>query len=621
MKYYLYFFLFFSFHPTFAVEIIVTAPKDAAVFPEGSFTTVIDTKNYPQNKLSAKDLLTKISGTYIAHSNGLTEEETLSIRGFSSNQVTILVDGIPIDPAKKMGWSLSEMPAASIDKIIVSKGPLSSLFGSSAMGGVIHILTKKNISQTKLALSVGSFSTKKLNGTLFKNFSKHKISMLAFADSTLGNFPLPSSLSSELSDPQNPSSTELKNNTSSQYGGDMHYTFDHLSFPVRVSMSYVRRNRDIPGLEGHLFQNIHEKSQLTKASFTSSLNIPAWKSILDTMGYVQFHEKNYEDPDGEYNGFPEFYLRKNRQFGIHTSPRFFITNFLTLTPSFSFDFETFQDHDFKKYRNTLHQALSTTLNLFQGKGWITPLLSHSKATDLPSEFNLGLSSAYALFPSFRLKANLNSGFRSPSFDELFFKRGIFVGNETLSPEKTVGGDLGFEFYRRDQFSLALSYFLYNTKNLIEYLLISGFQYKPFNFRTAVMEGVEIETILNAIPRMTFQGNLTVQNVIDLDQNSEYYGRFIPGRPRWYGTQFAEIQLFKNFKVHSFFHLALQRFTNKSNTKPLLDRYSIDLGSDYQLFKNSSLSFEINNILNRANVDVRGVRIAGRGLYGTLTHVF
>ncbi|CAH0151343.1 Colicin I receptor [Chryseobacterium sp. Bi04] len=93
------------------------------------------------------DALQDIPGVFIT-GGGSTSD--FSIRGAESGQTLVLIDGKRINtretrpnsdgPGIEQGWM---PPLETIERIEVVKGPMSSLYGSDAMGGVINIITKK----------------------------------------------------------------------------------------------------------------------------------------------------------------------------------------------------------------------------------------------------------------------------------------------------------------------------------------------------------------------------------------------------------------------------------------------------------------------------------------------
>ncbi len=91
----------------------------------------------------------------------------VSIRGFRPETGTfnrrsiVLIDGRPSGVG-----NLAAIPVDQIDRIEVVKGAASSLYGSSAMGGAINIITKKNMGPLRSGASIayGSFQTTDLSG-------------------------------------------------------------------------------------------------------------------------------------------------------------------------------------------------------------------------------------------------------------------------------------------------------------------------------------------------------------------------------------------------------------------------------------------------------------------------
>ena len=81
--------------------------------------------------------------------NGGTNEQDISIRGMPADYTLILVDGKRQSARESRvngnsGYEQSFVPpAAAIERIEVVRGPMSSLYGSDAIGGVINVITRK----------------------------------------------------------------------------------------------------------------------------------------------------------------------------------------------------------------------------------------------------------------------------------------------------------------------------------------------------------------------------------------------------------------------------------------------------------------------------------------------
>jgi outer membrane receptor for ferrienterochelin and colicins len=93
------------------------------------------------------DAMKNIPGIYVT---GGGNNQDISIRGMSSSYTLYLVDGRPISSGRSVntngsdgGKQIGLPPLSMIERIEVIRGPMSSLYGSEAMGGVINIITRQ----------------------------------------------------------------------------------------------------------------------------------------------------------------------------------------------------------------------------------------------------------------------------------------------------------------------------------------------------------------------------------------------------------------------------------------------------------------------------------------------
>ncbi|MCX7208734.1 MAG: TonB-dependent receptor [Proteobacteria bacterium] len=106
-----------------------------------------------------EDAVRQIEGVSVTGSS--PQYKDISIRGLPGEYTLILVDGKRQGTRETMnrgtgGVQASMLPpAAAIERIEVIRGPMSSLYGSDAMGGVINIITRKVAKQWQGTVSVG----------------------------------------------------------------------------------------------------------------------------------------------------------------------------------------------------------------------------------------------------------------------------------------------------------------------------------------------------------------------------------------------------------------------------------------------------------------------------------
>jgi len=128
------------------VTVEVTAERTLQPVSDSiATTTVVTAKDIRKaGAESAADALRLVPGVTLRQDGGPGSLATISIRGSNSNQVLVLVDGQRISsPAFFGGTDLSKFPVAEIARIEVIRGPVSSLYGSESIGGVINIITKR----------------------------------------------------------------------------------------------------------------------------------------------------------------------------------------------------------------------------------------------------------------------------------------------------------------------------------------------------------------------------------------------------------------------------------------------------------------------------------------------
>ncbi len=65
-----------------------------------------------------------------------------SIRGSSPQQVLVLLDGVPLNATAQLGVNLATLSLFEVERVEVLRGPYSAIWGSGALGGVIHVVTR-----------------------------------------------------------------------------------------------------------------------------------------------------------------------------------------------------------------------------------------------------------------------------------------------------------------------------------------------------------------------------------------------------------------------------------------------------------------------------------------------
>ena len=89
------------------------------------------------------EVLSQAPGVQFSSNGGLGKSSSLFIRGLEARHVLLLVDGVRVGSATVNTPSFDNLPLDLIDRIEIVRGPLTSLYGSNAMGGVIQVFTRR----------------------------------------------------------------------------------------------------------------------------------------------------------------------------------------------------------------------------------------------------------------------------------------------------------------------------------------------------------------------------------------------------------------------------------------------------------------------------------------------
>ena len=123
-------------------EMVVTATKTEKYIQDipASISMVSAEEIAAKNVNSITQALQMIPGVYMDQS----AQGGLMVRGFSSTDILVLIDGQPVNSGynNSMNWEL--VPVESIEKIELLRGAASSLYGGRAVGAVVNIITKEN---------------------------------------------------------------------------------------------------------------------------------------------------------------------------------------------------------------------------------------------------------------------------------------------------------------------------------------------------------------------------------------------------------------------------------------------------------------------------------------------
>ncbi|HXZ50227.1 MAG TPA: TonB-dependent receptor [Usitatibacter sp.] len=162
-------------------SLVVTATRSLEPATSMRDTVVITRAQIEDaGAISLGDLLQRQAGVELRATGGPGQPEDIFIRGAGAAQTLVLVDGVRVGSSTTGTTSIENIPLEMIERIEVVKGPLSSLYGSEAAGGVIQIFTRgRNVPHLFTALGYGSDKDRRASGGFSSSDANTVLSLAA----------------------------------------------------------------------------------------------------------------------------------------------------------------------------------------------------------------------------------------------------------------------------------------------------------------------------------------------------------------------------------------------------------------------------------------------------------
>lgn len=143
-------------------ETVVTGSLNPIHVKMSPVKVQVYTSEFFQNNANPINLIESVqlmNGVQEVQGCGVCNTNQISINGLPGQYTSVLIDGMPIYGSLASVYGLNGIPTQIIDKVEVSKGPNSTLYGSEAVAGVINVITKKPKDQALLSTNLMFTST------------------------------------------------------------------------------------------------------------------------------------------------------------------------------------------------------------------------------------------------------------------------------------------------------------------------------------------------------------------------------------------------------------------------------------------------------------------------------
>lgn len=410
-------------------------------------------------------ILGRETGVQFAVPGGRGAAASLFLRGASSSQVLVLVDGVRLNAGASGGAALGGIALDAIDRIEIVRGNLSSVYGSSAVGGVVQIFTR-NGAAPGLTLSAEAGQGRTLDGTVSGGVDAGPVRLGgALGSGTTRAF---SAIDTDrvVKGPFAPgANADLDGN---QYlSASLGATYRTGETLISANAWFNRNLTDFDSTADGPTATHEEESRLGALSVLARAAITErWASQLAFGASRDRSTNSVSDPASFSNG--EF---TSDNAAVTWSNDFRLDSSIVAQLGAEYLRQSGESTSYV----TTSRGGTQRYQRAVGSGWVGATGNHGphqlqanvrydQYSDTGNATSGLLAYGYRLDQAWRLTAQVSNAFRAPSFNDLYFP---FFGNPDLDPERSVSGELGLR-YVGSAGSMRAALFRTDTRDLIAY---------------------------------------------------------------------------------------------------------------------------------------------------------
>lgn len=168
-------------------DMVITSARTAQPREQATSANTVFTRDDIERlqARSVPELLQRVPGVQVSTAAGLI---SYSVRGTNTAQTLVLVDGQRIASASSGIARLDYLNIDNIERVEVTRGPRSSLYGADAIGGVIQIFTRRGEAglHPQVRLAAGNHGTFERSASLAGGDQRTQFNLGASLDETQG---------------------------------------------------------------------------------------------------------------------------------------------------------------------------------------------------------------------------------------------------------------------------------------------------------------------------------------------------------------------------------------------------------------------------------------------------
>ncbi|MDR1741290.1 MAG: TonB-dependent receptor [Synergistaceae bacterium] len=533
-------------------EVVSASRIDEDRYRSPGSVTVVHADELEGENRSLPDMLEHVPGLNVIRLRGRGAYTVASVRGSTSAQVAVYVDGVLQNTGSDAAVDLSAIPAGEVERVEVYRGYIPARFSEAGMGGVINVVTRAPESgkaRTSVKAGIGSFGEVSfgaaVSGGTGKDKDKGKFLAAVNHAGTRGDFPY-----------RNDNGTPY--NTADDYDADRKNNGRDMTDVLlkwedggwAARLNWNRDDRDLPlPAPGNDKPTSPRGAELDTDKLELSISNSRRAGAVDwgwSLGWMR-RSRVYDNPDGTLGGLGERhneYITERLSAALNASWSPSERHFVEVLAEWSG--ETLDARgdivdmylgtprfDQNVWRAVVQDSIALTRD---GKLILTPSVRWD-SSDGESKTAWAAALEYRPSEPWLFSATFGSYSRAPNLYERYGDGATIRPNAGLKWETGLQWDARAAWHgavKNADVSLSLTYFGRKTDDLIEFIMTSPRYGIYENIAKASVNGVELEgTAVKGPWKLSLSA--TWMSALNETPDSYREDKRLPNAPLWAWT--------------------------------------------------------------------------------------
>lgn len=536
------------------------------------------------------EFLQTLPGVEINQIGGAGSTSSLFIRGGNAQHTLVLVDGVPMTSATLGSTRLEHLPLALVERIEVVRGPMSHLYGSEAMAGVVQIFTRQGTPQpvTSLSLGTGGFGRAQAEASLTGTQGSLRYALAAGHDEQTGF--------SAKKAPNDPDKDGYRNS----------HALLNLSWQLDSSHALVAHAITTSAKtefdDGAAPYDSHSRARISTAGLALKSDLGAWSSRFsaDLAREAVYTQGNF------FGAYSSQIDMDRWSLAWQLDGQTALGQVQSLLEHQDWDIDG--DVAYSVTSRERDVVMLGWQNTFSGHG-LQANLRHDDDSQFGGHTTGMLGYGWSFLPGWRAVATLATAYRAPAFDDLYWPGS---GNPNLKPEEARNREVGVR-YRSARAEAGLIAYRNDVSELIQWAPTGlGGAWQPSNVASARLRGATLSGKRH-LGAFTLRGSVDWQDPQDTGTGNLLILR---------AKRHAALGL--DYRKHAL-NLSLdwllqdKRYNDAANTVEVAGYGVVHLALGYQVAEDWTLNARVENLFDKAYERSSGYNTPERSLFVSLRY--